>query len=142
MKLNRFRQLLDAYGADPARWPEAERAEALALLARSRRARDAAEAARALDRLLDRAPPPHAALDADALAAGITVAMQPRASRAERPGGWTLSLGWPNLTALAAAALAGFIVGWSGLDATFRYDLSASFEEPADGGAVGEEALW
>lgn len=33
MTPERFTALLEAYGADPRRWPEAERAEALALLA-------------------------------------------------------------------------------------------------------------
>ena len=78
--------------------------------------------------------------------------VQPRPRRAAPPSGWTLSLGWPNLTALAAAALAGFIIGLSGLDSTFRYGQITTIEgtaesggalgEAADGNTVGEEALW
>jgi hypothetical protein len=55
MTLDRFAVLLDAYGADPARWPDAERAAARALLDRSSEARARRDAAAALDALLDRA---------------------------------------------------------------------------------------
>ena len=55
MTLDRFAALLEAYGADPARWPDAERAAARALLERSSEARMRRDAAAALDALLDRA---------------------------------------------------------------------------------------
>jgi hypothetical protein len=55
MTLERFAALLDAYGADPERWPDAERDEARALLDRSADARARRDAAAALDALLDRA---------------------------------------------------------------------------------------
>jgi len=56
MTLQRLQQLLDAYGANPERWPAEEHAAALALLAYSMEARTRqAEAAR-LDALLDLAP--------------------------------------------------------------------------------------
>src|SRR5262249_61702206 len=55
MTLDRFAVLLDAYGADPARWPDTERAAARALLDRSSEARARRDAAAALDALLDRA---------------------------------------------------------------------------------------
>jgi hypothetical protein len=53
MNLDRFAALVDAYGSSPARWPEAERAAAQALLATSAEARRLAQEADALDRLLD-----------------------------------------------------------------------------------------
>ncbi len=52
----RLQELLDAYGADPTRWPAEERAAALALLARSAEARTFQENAAHLDRLLDLSP--------------------------------------------------------------------------------------
>jgi hypothetical protein len=52
--LVRFAQLLDAYGAEPARWPAEEREAALALLARSPEARRQRDEAARLDALLDR----------------------------------------------------------------------------------------
>ena len=56
MTLDRVRTLLDAYGADPARWPAAERAAALELLARSPDARACRVAAARLDDALDAVP--------------------------------------------------------------------------------------
>ena len=49
----RLLQLLDSYGADPARWPEPERPAALALLARDPEAQCAQREAAALDQFLD-----------------------------------------------------------------------------------------
>ena len=54
--LERFKDLVAAYGADPARWPERERLAALDLLQRSADARSVMEEARAIDRLLDLSP--------------------------------------------------------------------------------------
>lgn len=64
LSLERFGQLLDAYGGDPARWPEAERGAAEALLLRSAPARALQQQAAALDADLDafQVPPPDAAL--------------------------------------------------------------------------------
>jgi hypothetical protein len=56
MTPDRLRTLLDAYGADPARWPTAERADALELLARSPEARAHRVAAARLDDALDAVP--------------------------------------------------------------------------------------
>jgi len=49
---DRFKTIVDAYGADPARWPDAERDAALALLAVDPRAVAWLDEARALDDLL------------------------------------------------------------------------------------------
>ena len=53
MKLERFRALLEAYGAAPERWPEEERAAATALLADSDDARTLRRKAASLDDALD-----------------------------------------------------------------------------------------
>jgi len=73
----RLRQILDAYGARPERWPEAERAAARALLASSPAARAAQADAARLDALLDAAPAPPA--PPAELAARIVAAARPRA---------------------------------------------------------------
>jgi hypothetical protein len=68
----RLRALLDAYGADPERWPEAERTAAQSLLAGSEAARAELAAAAALDATLDalaEPPAPSPALSARILAA-------------------------------------------------------------------------
>ena len=79
MTTERFAALLDAYGADPARWPDAERAGARTLLERSAEARARRDAAAALDVLLDRA---ETAQPSPALAERI-LAQAPRVARAK-----------------------------------------------------------
>src|SRR5262249_28497256 len=69
--LERFAELLEAYGADPERWPDTERAAARYLLDGSADARSLWEQAAAVDRLLDGVPEevPSAALVERVLAA-------------------------------------------------------------------------
>lgn len=111
MTLARFERLVDAHGADPARWPAADRATAQAF-ARSEAARPVLEAARALDAVLDRSAPvlPDAAAFARALAA------VPAAPVARRRGlGWIWSglddLRLASGAGLAMAACAGVVFG-------------------------------
>ncbi len=106
MDRTRFEHLLEAYGADFARWPDAERsageayarahAEALAPRLAQTRAFDAAlEAGKAL-------PEPSAALSERVLAAAPKAASVRRGSYA--PAGW----------ALAACTLLGVLIGYGG----------------------------
>jgi len=71
MALDRLRAIVDAYGADPARWPPAERAAGEALLADSAAAQALVAEAADLDATLDAvpAPQPTAALRTAILAA-------------------------------------------------------------------------
>jgi hypothetical protein len=55
MNLERFKILTEAYGADPARWPEPERVAALLFAEQSAEARQLLQDARTFDRLLDEA---------------------------------------------------------------------------------------
>jgi hypothetical protein len=120
MMLWRFRLMIAAYGADPARWPREQRAAAEALLRRSAQAREACAAARRLDALLAAGLEP--SLDeglADRIVARVLVAPQeqgvPLQTMMPRPAtGIPLRL-WPQLAGLAAAAILGFIVGWTDL---------------------------
>lgn len=139
--LTRLSELFDAYGADPDRWPLEDRVAALELMARSPEARALMHRAAELDTLLDTAPlavPPRAT--ADALAARIVgkiaapdVVTLTRKSRA--------SWGWPNWTALAAAAVAGLIVGWSGLNIGTGYAAGSELDPLAPVASL-EETLW
>jgi hypothetical protein len=141
MTLTRLSELLDAYGADPDRWPLEDRVAALELMARSAEARTLARRAGALDTMLDAAPlamPSRAS--AEALAARIVdqvaapnVITLSRTSKA--------SWGWPNWTALAAAAVAGLVVGWSGLNIGTGYAAGSDLPDPLAPAAL-EEALW
>ena len=56
MTLARLGELLDAYGADPERWPPEEREAACALLAQSAHAQRRREASAQLDAILNLAP--------------------------------------------------------------------------------------
>lgn len=70
MKIERFAEILDAYGGDPLRWPETERLTAQGLAARDPRAAALLDEAEALDAMFDAAPAmaPSAALTARVLA--------------------------------------------------------------------------
>jgi hypothetical protein len=129
--LNRFRDLLGTYGADPRRWPPAERA--LLLLGNSAEAEALRREAAALDSLLDQAPRPVAPrIDAAVLAALITARPQEAYRRHER----LQDMLWLRAVGLAAAALIGFVVGTTQL--TDIGDSSAS-AAPID---VADVAPW
>ncbi len=118
MMVRRFRRLIAAYGADPARWPPGQRAQAEALLARSNAARALLAEAQAFDSLLmaDSKPPTDEQLAA-AIIARATAAPQdhqPSPTRAITLD-WSLSRLWPQAVGLAAAAMLGFVIGWTDL---------------------------
>jgi hypothetical protein len=105
MDAARFRTLAAAYGADPRRWPQAEREAAAAFAAVSpEEAERALEAERGLDALLDAAPA--AVPSAQLREAVIASAPRPRAVR-RHARGWFLLPG----AGLAAACAAGALVG-------------------------------
>lgn len=52
MDIDRFKAILDAYGADPARWPEGERAAAVTFLHSDGKAKAAHDRAAELDALI------------------------------------------------------------------------------------------
>jgi len=107
INLDRLGVLLDAYGADRSRWPEAERTAAWALIEAEPRARALYDEARALDGLLSRASviEPSPELKAEVLAA----ASRPRESWIQAL--WPFGAPWKPASALAAAILLGIIAG-------------------------------
>src|SRR6202142_3331296 len=113
--LDRFRELLDAYGAEPRRWPAGERAAAEALLAREPEARALRAKAAAIDGLLDRATPlAPPIIDAEILVADITAKPQsmPAEGVALRPARRApAGVFWLKVASLAAAAILGFFIG-------------------------------
>ncbi len=112
MTMTRIQTLIDAYGADPVRWPADERMAAQTFIASSPEARALLREAQDFDILLNQAPlSAPADINASALASRI-LASAPRSS--ERAV-WQWSFGWPNFAALAAAAIAGFVVGTTDL---------------------------
>jgi hypothetical protein len=105
MNIERFRSLLEAYGANPARWPETERVAALLFAEQSAEARDALQEAAAFDSLLDMAE-----------TQATTRALEDRilATFAERPPAqlspW-FTLGWIPAAAAACSLALGLAVG-------------------------------
>ncbi len=119
ISIDRFRTLLDAYGATADRWPEVEREAALALVARSAEARTMMDDARKLDDLLDSLPvaDPSPELAGRILAAAPVAAPQLPPHR--RSSWFRRSFGtlWPELptwrpaAALAASLACGLVTG-------------------------------
>ncbi len=101
MTLGRFRALLDSYGADPQRWPQASRADAEKLLSGSAAARAMREEAERLDAAiaaataredaaLARLSPPDEALRR--LRSGVAARIATEAERpTERRTAWTFA---------------------------------------------------
>src|SRR5690349_13576018 len=101
--LARFEALLDAYGAEPRRWPADRRAAAEALLKRSPEAQALHATAQRLDALIDTAPAEPA--PAHLIGRVIAAAPQPRAR-----SGWFGGLLKP-VAGLAFAAVLGLALG-------------------------------
>lgn len=126
MNAERLQQLIAAYGADPRRWPEAERDSGRALLAAGpdQDGPDwavAVEAARDLDHRLWASPPPavSVALRDRVLASAATAGLTPRRMRLWRDRlALVFGAGW------AAAACAGVAAGIV-LSAQISADASA-----------------
>jgi len=112
MTMERLHDLLDAYGAAPSRWPEAERDAAEAMIASSDEARAAfAEAAR-LDAMLDEAAPPPAADRLGWRLRGLGPRAEPARIEARRSS-WFGATPMAALARVAAIALA--LVGGVGI---------------------------
>lgn len=147
MALDRLQSLIDAYGADPERWPTDERAAALLLVASSAEAREYLRSAERLDALLDQAPlRPVVTIDPAAMAARITrtPARQPVVRPSRGISSW-LGFGWPNLAALAAAAIVGFMIGWTDLNSTMASTTSNASRDVLDAMApvsVMDDSVW
>ncbi|MCB1647500.1 MAG: hypothetical protein KDI36_18705 [Pseudomonadales bacterium] len=74
MDPDRFRTIVEAFGADPERWPEAERTAAQAFLASSPQAQQLLAAEQDLDALLDTVPAPAIADQSAGILARLPVA--------------------------------------------------------------------
>ncbi len=140
MSLERFEDLVDAYGASPDRWPADERKSGLALLASDAQAAQLCASAEALDDLLDAAPKeePSAALRSRILAAAPErpLTWHERLDRFTEQL-WPFTPRWQPAMGLATAALLGVVVGTAVPDA-------AAASEPVDVTelAFGSEADW
>jgi hypothetical protein len=119
MTPKRVREIIEAYGADPVRWPADERDAALAMVGADAGLAALLQESRRLDVLLDQFAPPLPQANADDLARQIAVSAQEMPARRDPRDlvvDWRQWFGWPKLAGLAMAGLIGFTVGWSGLD--------------------------
>lgn len=114
MRQARFDRLLLEHGADLGRWPEDERGAARALLAASAGCRRRREQARRLEELvaLDRARLDERCEAPERASAIAAAALRRVRTGPERAWDWRWLLSRPAGAALAAAVLAGAIVGW------------------------------
>jgi hypothetical protein len=132
MTLARFQRLLDAHGADLARWPQPLRTAAERLLAADGAATAALAQGRALDALIAHETP------AEADATGVLRALAARPLPPQRRRflwrQWPSELltldfapAWPRLAALAGVAALGFVIGLVDLG---PMTVAANSEEP------------
>ena len=123
MDAARFEAIVAAYGADPERWPQAERAEADAFAAKPEAASTLAQA-RALDALLDASDEPSPL--------NLTFV---RRALAARPKPLS-QLPWRPAAALAASALIGLALGYGGARQAVEAQAAAAVLDMAfaDGG--------
>jgi hypothetical protein len=129
--LARLEAVLDAHGARSERWPEALRAEFLALARHDAGAARLLAEAEALERLLDASPPPMSqGLDARIMTAAAALPQVEGSGRSLPPrrttvhGGRALVAGpaarevmrlfWPEAALLAASLFLGLAIGLSG----------------------------
>jgi hypothetical protein len=114
--LERLAQLLDAYGGEPARWPEHERAAALQLIEANPEAQALQRAALELDGALDLNVLPD--VESSALRARV-LEIPIRHAREERSRGWAWKRNWMlGLFALTPCVL-GFLSGTLVMDQSY-----------------------
>jgi hypothetical protein len=123
-----FQHLLDAYGADVARWPAQQRADAERLLATDPAARALWERARQLDARIARqvaTVSEHEAQAEQAAQARVLAALAQLPAQRKRTwwGEWSSALldwdftpAWPRIAALASVAVVGFAIGLAEFD--------------------------
>lgn len=119
----RVREIIAAYGAEPARWPAAERTAALAILRDDAELSALLQDAQRLDAALDSFAPPLPTVNAGDVAGRIMAAARqtstPRPKEAPSIPFWRW-FGWPKIAGLAMAGVIGFTIGWTGLDAQLQ----------------------
>lgn len=139
MTLARVTALIDAYGGDPARWPDDERDAALALCDTNADAARLRDEARALDRVLAKAPDFEAT---PALAARVAE-IPARAARDAAPA-WSTRRAWAALLAGVTFCVLGIAAGtYVEDDATSVQTASETVNEAAtDANDTSDDGAW
>jgi hypothetical protein len=150
MTTRRLEELLAAYGSESRRWPEAERAKALALMERLPELRPLMDRERALDAILDRKQDMISAATVARVSAriGQRLSEHPPAREKSSPISWLVSplatAIWPRAAAFAGIAMLGVIIGLSSDPSAFSTTTSA-FDGSVDTGEtslIGEFSSW
>jgi hypothetical protein len=110
MTETRLLEIIAAHGADPGRWPEDEREDALGMLGQSAAGANAIEEASILDTMLGKNPAPPASMALRARVASIPGQHGAGASALARLF-WPFGAIWQPAIGLAAAAIIGIVVG-------------------------------
>lgn len=115
LSLTRAKEILNAYGAEPERWPEDERGDLLQLLARSPELEALRKSASRLDDLLDEWQP-EAISHTDISVGSLPAQTQPKPHWADQLAAVFVPdlLGWRQAALAAAPLTLGFIWGLSG----------------------------
>lgn len=142
MTLARFSALLDAYGGEPSRWPESERAAAEAFLRSDAEARRLCADAAKLDGLLAFEDAASAVEASAALRARVAEIPIRHAHAAKRPGGWFFQHAFSAALVGALVAALGVLAGAvSGEPEDGSTQADAAQTEP-DAAAQGEDDGW
>lgn len=132
LDMRRFRTIVDVYGGDSSKWPEAEREAALELVSCSAEAFEIVEEAKRLDRLLAELPVQEASSALKSAIARIPKQHQPTAGGQEGYS-WQKStpLGAVWKTALAAtlAMVIGVITGVATLEPVVTSNNQTGWED-------------
>jgi hypothetical protein len=144
--LRRLDELLAAYGSNPMRWPETERAAALALLDRSpglaAQVKEAQRLDAALDRLSDEVSAPVAAQVAARIARDVTARRKPNRFSWGALLRSTTAEAWPRAAAFAGVAMLGIVAGLSS-DPSAVSNADSVFDGSAgEASVMGEFASW
>ena len=134
MGSRRLAGILDAYGADPSRWPDAERDAARALLADSTEAMALRDSAAALDTALSAAVAPAPSQE---LMAAILTAAEPSGWRRWAAEFWPFGPVWQPVSALTTAALLGIAIGAAAPSSILPEFTDYSAQEEAENMAFG-----
>ncbi len=134
MESRRLAEILDAYGADPGRWPDAERDAVRALLADSAEATALRDAAAALDTVLNAVAAPAPSPE---LMAAILASAAPSGWRSWVAGFWPFGPVWQPVSALATAAVLGIAIGAAAPSTILPEFADYSAQEEAENMAFG-----
>jgi hypothetical protein len=132
LDLDRFRTIVDAYGTDPSKWPEAERQAALTLLVSSSDADAVVNDATQLDRMLDHMPVVDPSPELERSIAAIPDSPVSTSNRIGLDSRWTAvhaTALWKSAVAATLAVVLGIITGVATVEPSDVSNSSTDWED-------------